>query len=94
MKHAGPPVKSNLAMLTGPRRLKSNNFIFKAMLGPGGARRSNQIIGVGRQEVHFVRLREIDLAKNIPGLAGISGSAPGAAVMSILSLPIRRYLRC
>src|SRR6266436_8488499 len=38
MRHAGPPVKSDLPMLTGPLRLKSNNFIFKAILDRRGVR--------------------------------------------------------
>src|SRR5260370_10736699 len=47
MRHAGPPGKSDLAMLTGPRRLKSNNFIFNAILALSAARRSDQSLASG-----------------------------------------------
>ena len=51
MRHAGPPVKSDLPMLTGPRRLKSNNFIFKAILGSSDARRFNQSLASGGRKL-------------------------------------------
>src|SRR5258705_12795053 len=49
MRHAGPPVKSDLAMLTGPRQLKSNNFIFKAILDRASSRFDQSLASRGRK---------------------------------------------
>src|SRR5882724_3204001 len=41
-------------MLTGLRRLESNNFIFKTIVQPSGSRTRRSFIGLGGQEVHLV----------------------------------------
>src|SRR6267154_2747776 len=37
MRHARPPDQPDLLMLTGLRRLESNNFIFKTIVQPSGS---------------------------------------------------------